>query len=163
MTGVGLTDEFKERATELFHIAVDAGIHKHPLFQSLQMFLDEYHMEPWASDEKIDAIKLLADNIERLEECLEAIAEEKQQLVAEIEQQTDCYLVREDTGSLALQEETNDGWFETSNQRRPKQSTVSEMLLEPTNEEDAFAKENQVGDFRMRQYLQAMGHDREEF
>jgi hypothetical protein len=140
-----LTPEFKEKATQLFFRAVDAKIfHSQPLMRTINEFIAEWHMTPWISDEELDAVELLANNIRRLEECLEEVAEEKQRLLGEIEE-------IQQRGNL--HEETGAGFYQTSPNKKVKHSTIDEYLLQPTEDFDE-TEQQRVGDFRMRQYLE---------
>jgi hypothetical protein len=150
-----LTDEFKEKAASIFMNVVEAKWHakSNIVGQALNNFVEEYGMNPFTiTDEELDCVQLLTDRIELLEQALNLAAIIKEELIEGIQE------IQERS---SLQEETNDGWVSTptKKQRRFKRSSIEEEMLTPDedNADALYNSENQVGDFRMQQYLRAMG------
>jgi hypothetical protein len=79
--GEGLTEEFKERATEIFHRAISKTSARDAL---IEMFSDNPELNLLLmSEERLDAVSMLADRIEWLEEQIAAVELERDMLVRE--------------------------------------------------------------------------------
>ena len=154
LDAMGMNEETRQRAAELFFEAVEARLfHEDDEFrQQLYELLEDCVPSPFISNEDLDIVEILANRVADLEDALEYVESENEALEEEIRAEVDDY-------KADLQQ------HEALNFRSPKKSSINEWMLE-SDESNADAlfnedREAHVGDLEMRAYLNA--YRKEEF
>jgi len=154
LDAMGMNEETRQRAAELFFEAVEARLfHDDDEFrQQLYELLEDCVPSPFISNEDLDIVEILANRVADLEDALEYVESENEALEEEIRAEADDY--RADLAE-----------HEAALFRSPKKSSINEWMLE-ADESNADAlfnedREQHVGDPEMRAYLNA--YRKEEF
>jgi hypothetical protein len=134
---IGLTEDFKRKAVDLFNTAVEQK--QSQLRECLAKLLCESVPSPFSSKQQIDVIEVLADRIQQLEAEIVFVERMNKNLREEIQL----------TESLKQQRRRD---------RTPKKSYALEESLEEINEHNNWLVEieNRI-DPRMRRYVDAIG------
>jgi hypothetical protein len=135
----GFSRDTQEKLADIFFQTIEERLAHDPFRQGLRELLNNYlPPSPFISDEELDLVELLGNRINELQDQIAFVEQESEQIRQELHDNEKC------NEALDLP-------------RSPKKSSLNEFLNEPTNEENAFNEEQQVGDARMRNYLRYFG------
>jgi hypothetical protein len=140
---IGFNRESKEKLRTIFLQTIEDRVNsleplRSVIQEAMSRFVEENGFSPFIDDQQLNVVELLANKIQTLEADLEIVENANAEL-------------RDENNNL--QEET-DGWFAPPT-KKSRHSTVGDLLLEPTNDEDVFSNESQGGDPMVRRYLEA--------